>query len=143
MTKAATLTVTKKVSFGREHRARRNKLPDQTPTPGRTQGRVPRIARLMALALRFQQLINDGVVESQAEIARLSHVSRARVTQIMNLLHLAPDIQDAILHLPPTRSGRDPIREAHVKPIARLVDWNEQRDEWRAAMADCQVGSPE
>lgn len=143
MTETAKLTVTKKVSFSKQHRARRSKLPDQTPTPNSTQGRVPRLARLMALALRFQQLIDDGVVESQAEIARLSHVSRARVTQIMNMLHLAPDIQDAILHLPPTLSGRDPIREVHIKPIAKLVDWNEQRDEWRAAMADCQVGSPE
>jgi hypothetical protein len=85
----------------------------------------------MALALRFQQLIDDGVVENQSEIARLSHVSRARVTQIMNLLHLAPDIQDAILNLPPTQSGRDPIREAHVKPISKLVDWHEQRCAWQ------------
>lgn len=143
MTNTATLTVTKKVSFGKAHRARRNKLPDQSPPPDRTVGRVPRIARLMALALRFQQLIDDGVVENQAEIAHLSHVSRARVTQIMNLLHLAPDIQDAILHLPRTRSGRDPIREFHIKPVARLVNWDEQRVDWRALTTDCQICSPQ
>jgi hypothetical protein len=63
-------------------------------------GRVPRIARLMALALRFEHLVQSGTVRHYAELARLGQVSRARVTQIMNLLHLAPDIQEAILFLP-------------------------------------------
>ena len=63
-------------------------------------GRVPRIARLMALALRFEQLVRTGAVRDYAELARLGQVSRARLTQIMNLLHLAPDIQEAILFLP-------------------------------------------
>jgi hypothetical protein len=141
MTNTTTFTVTKQVSFAKAHRARRNKLPDQSSPPDRTDGRVPRIARLMALALRFQQLIDDCVVENQSEIARLSHVSRARVTQIMNLLHLAPDIQDAILNLPPTQSGRDPIREAHVKPISKLVDWHEQRTRWSSLPPNRQIGS--
>ena len=56
-------------------------------------GRVPRVARLMALALRFDELIRSGAVKNQAELARLGHVSRARVSQIMCLLLLAPDIQ--------------------------------------------------
>jgi len=137
MTSASTFTVTKKAHFGREHRARRSSLVDPAPTPEAAAGRVPRIARLMALAIRFQQLIDDGVVENQSEIARRSHVTRARVTQIMNLLHLAPDIQEAVLNLPPTRSGRDPIREVHVKPIAAVVDWDEQRRRWRTRYADC------
>ena len=128
MTNANTLTVTKKVGFGREHRARRSKLPEQAATRPTGTGRVPRIARLMALAVRFQQLIDDGVVENQAEIARLSHVSRARVTQIMNLLHLAPDIQEAILNLPPTISGKDRVQERQLKPIMKIVDWDEQRE---------------
>jgi hypothetical protein len=55
----------------------------------------------------------------QADLARLGNVSRARVTQIMNLLQLAPDIQEAILFLPRTVKGRDPIREKHVRPIAQ------------------------
>lgn len=99
-------------------------------------GRVPRISRLMALAIRFDQLLSDGVVTDYAEIARLSYVTRARITQIMNLLNLAPDIQEAILYLPHVESGRDPIREHAIRPIAATLDWRKQRRMWqRAAIA--------
>jgi hypothetical protein len=57
-------------------------------------GRVPRLARLMALAIRFEDLIRTGQVAGYADLARLGHVSRARITQIMNLLLLASDIQE-------------------------------------------------
>jgi hypothetical protein len=72
-------------------------------------GRVPRIARLLALAIRFEQLLREGVFESYTELAALGHVTRARISQIMNLLNLAPDIQKAILFLPRTLRGRDSI----------------------------------
>ena len=62
-------------------------------------GRVPRIARLMALALRFEQLLCEGEIRNYAELARLGHVSRARVSQIMRLLSLAPTIQEALFVL--------------------------------------------
>src|SRR5262245_57819311 len=68
-------------------------------------GRVPRVSRLMALAIRIDGLIRSGVVTDQAELARLGLVTRARLTQIMNLLCLAPDIQDQILFLPPSTCG--------------------------------------
>jgi hypothetical protein len=55
------------------------------------EGGVPRVARLMALALRFENLIRKGRVADYSDLARLGHVSRARLTQIMNLLLLAPD----------------------------------------------------
>ncbi len=84
----------------------------------------------MALAIRLDQLIRDGHVSDQAELARLSHVSRARLTQIMNLLQLAPDIQEAALHLPLTESGRDAITERDLRPIAGMVGWKEQRRAW-------------
>ena len=61
----------------------------------------------MALAIRFDGLLHDGAVKDQAELALLDHVSRARVTQIMNLLMLAPDIQESILFLPRTMRGRE------------------------------------
>jgi len=79
---------------------------------------VPRESRLMALAIRLDQLICDGVVTDQAELARLGHVSRAWLTQIMNLLWFAPDIQEEILFLPPT--GRDTITEQQIRPIAAV-----------------------
>ena len=81
----------------------------------------------MALAIRFDQLIREGVVADQAELARLGHVTRARLTQIMNLLCLAPDIQERILYLSPTGRGRHAITEKHLRPIAATPSWDKQR----------------
>ena len=92
--------------------------------------RVPRVARLMALAIRFDQLIRDGVVADQAELARLGHVTRARLTQIINLLCLAPDIQEALLFLAQTRRGRDLVTERSLRPLTRM-QWNKQREAWK------------
>ena len=93
-------------------------------------GRVPRVSRLMALAIRFDQMIRDGVVSDQAELARLGHVTRARLSQIMNLLSLAPDIQEQILFLPATERGCDAITEKQIRPIAGVPDWRKQRRMW-------------
>jgi hypothetical protein len=48
----------------------------------------------------------------------------------MALLQLAPDIQEAILFLPPTEHGRDPVTERDLRPIAAVVDWGKQRKSW-------------
>ena len=79
--------------------------------------RIPRISQLMALAIRF-----DSVAD-QTTLAQLGGVTRSRLTQIMDLLHLAPDIQEELLFLPP--SSR--IVERTLRPIVRLVRWDEQR----------------
>ena len=101
-----------------------------TPTPAPE--RVPRIARLMALAIRFEGLIQSGEVTNYADMARLAHVSRARITQIMNLLLLAPDIQEKILFLPPVARDRDPIHLRQIQRIALLSDWRKQRQIWNS-----------
>ncbi len=93
-------------------------------------GRIPRVARLMALAVHFDGLIRAGKVRDYAEIARLGHVSRARVTQIMNLLLLAPDIQEELLFLPEIERGREQIHLRQLQPIAAVVDWTQQRRMW-------------
>ena len=93
-------------------------------------GRVPRIARLMALALRFEQLVRSGAVRDHAALARLGQVSRPRITQIMSLLHLAPDLQEKILFLPRVRTGRDPIHLHELQAVTALLDWQEQRRRW-------------
>ena len=85
----------------------------------------------MALAIRMDGLVRGGEVADYADLARLGHVSRARVTQIMNLLQLAPDIQEALLFLPRTERGRDPIREHHIRPLTGILDWRRQREMWR------------
>lgn len=86
----------------------------------------------MALAIRFDGLVRGGEVRDYADLARLGYVTRARITQIMNLLNLAPDIQEGILFLPRTVKGRDPIRERDVRPIAAVPHWHRQRKMWKA-----------
>ena len=71
----------------------------------------------------FQWPSDQGEVTDYADLARLAHVSRARITQIMSLLLLAPDIQEAILFLPRTDGRGAPVRERHVCPIVAVLDW--------------------
>ncbi|MFN3151817.1 hypothetical protein [Bremerella sp.] len=94
-------------------------------------GRIPRVTKLIALAIRLDQLIRDGVVSDQAELARLGYVSRARLTQIMSLLQLAPDIQEEILMLPRNENGRDLITERDIRSIGLQLSWCRQRKQWR------------
>ena len=98
--------------------------------------RVPRITRLMALAVKFEGLIEQGTVRDYAELARVGQVSRARVTQIMNLLNLAPDIQEEILswaHEPP---GKVSLRETSIRTLSSEVIWSRQREQWKHWFAE-------
>jgi hypothetical protein len=90
----------------------------------------------MALALRFQGLLQQGLIADYATLARLGHVSRARVTQIMNLAVLAPDIQETLLFLPRTERGRDPLHLRQLQPLTRIADWGEQRKRWQALLSN-------
>ncbi len=125
------LTVEAEVHFRRGRRGRKHMQRGEKPQPPKVdRGRVPRLSRLMALAIRFEHLIETGAVRDQTDLAELGHVTRARITQIMNLLHLAPDIQEEILFLPRTHRGRDPISEPKVRAITRVPDWRKQRRLW-------------
>jgi hypothetical protein len=87
--------------------------------------RVPRVARLLALAHKFQAMLDSGEVASMADLARLGRVSRARITQIMDLLMLAPDIQEELLLSKISMLPRD------LFAIVRDVAWTPQRNRWR------------
>jgi len=131
-------TIERKVHFRRASRGR--KVVKEGGQPKREPlGSVPRISRLMALAIRMEQLVRDGEVTDYADLARLAHVTRARITQIMNLLHLAPDIQEEILSLPCTDGSRAPITERQVRPIAAVIDWRKQRRMWKRLLAEQQL----
>jgi len=114
----------------------RRSLRNQTKTPRLTSdetsaiavARVPRIAKLMALAICFDELVRDGVVADQAELARIGRVSRARITQIMNLLDLAPDIQEHILLI--GQAGQAAIAERTLRPLSGISNWTAQRVAW-------------
>jgi DNA invertase Pin-like site-specific DNA recombinase len=93
--------------------------------------RVPRIARLMALALKFEQMIGKGVVHNYAVLAALGQVSRQRLTQVMNLLNLAPDIQEQILFLTWESAEQCGIHERSVRQLSSQLSWTEQRARWQ------------
>jgi len=124
------LTVTREFHVSRRHSGQkqfRNGAAREVPA-----GRISRIARLMALAIRSEKLIRDGVVADQSELARFGHITTARMTQIMSLLNLAPDLQEQILLLPRTERGRDAVKETDIRPIATTLDWRKQRRMWAA-----------
>ncbi len=95
--------------------------------PERPIGRLPRITRYMALAIYYEDLIRQGQVHDYAEIAMLGYVSRARVSQIMNLRLLAPDIQEQLLTLERIDGGRDSMCLRTFQKIALEPDWQSQR----------------
>lgn len=122
------IRVTTQVHF-REGRSRRKEMRVGAARPVPT-AHVQRVTRLMALAIRMQELVDGGIASDYAELARLNQVSRARITQIMNLLLLAPDIQEAILNLPEVEYVRDEVGELRVRAIASVADWGRQRRMW-------------
>jgi DNA invertase Pin-like site-specific DNA recombinase len=101
-------------------------------------GRIPRVSRLMALALKFQDLLSRGTVRNHAALAELGHVSRTRVCQILRLTDLAPAIQEALLFLPKTVTGPDRFTEKRLRAIATLVDWEAQIQRFRCVLAGSQ-----
>lgn len=96
---------------------------------------VPALSRLMATAIRMNRLVEAREV-TYASLARMENLSRARVTQIMGLLNLAPDIQEQILHLPRTVSGHDPIVERDIRDVCKVDLWKRQREMWMIIRGD-------
>jgi len=90
-------------------------------------GRLPRVTRLLVLAHRIDGMIRAGEIRDWADAAQLAGVTRARMTQVANLLLLAPDIQGAILDLPTTTVGPDPMTEHGLRHIHSRIDWQVQR----------------
>lgn len=126
------VTVTKRVHFSTRSRGKREIVEGARETAAAcVPGRVPRVSRLMALAIKVDGLIASGAIADQAEAARLGHVTRARMTQVLNLSLLAPDIQEAVLNLPLTAQGRDPVVETDLRPLVAEVDWGRQRGKWQ------------
>jgi hypothetical protein len=86
----------------------------------------------MALAIHFDRLIRKGAVRDYTDIARLGAISRARVSQIMALLDLAPTIQEAILFMPRVPAGRDVVTERSLRGIVAETDWDAQIEIWES-----------
>ncbi len=103
--------------------------PDRVPTL--------RVGELSAAQKRAYAIADNRLAEIRdyTDLARLGYVTPARITQIMCLLHLAPDIQEALLFLPRTLQGRDPIREKDLRPIAAVQHWSRQHKMWAQLVA--------
>ena len=101
--------------------------PDRTRTKRKRVGRLPRVTRLMALAIRFEGLLRAGTVKDFADLSRLGRVTRARISQIMNLLNLAPDLQERLLFLEPVLVKRDEVSERILRAVVEEPCWARQR----------------
>ena len=128
--KAAPATSTYTVDFARR--------PAPRPTVAPV-GRVPRVVKLLALAHRVDAMIRVGELKDLADAARTLGLTRARVTQVMNLLLLAPEIQEAILDLPAVISGRDPVTERQLRVVVTETEWSRQVVTWtqNLRLVDC------
>jgi hypothetical protein len=93
--------------------------------------RVPRIARLVALAWHIEEQVQSGTLGSYAAAARLGHISRARLSQILSLLNLAPDLQEQVLFFQRPARGRQRPTLRQLLSVAAALDWHEQRRRWR------------
>ena len=106
----------------------RNRKPPKPP-------QTPKVVELLRTAQEWRRQIDAGDVTNQAEIARREGITRARVTQIMALTRLAPEIQDHVLSLPAT-AHRSAITEKALRPIASLENRGVQNDRFRELVQD-------
>lgn len=126
------------------HRIQRGHGTAFTSQPPRAPIRRPaRIAVMLALAHSIQAAMADGRVLNQADAARLLDYTPARMTQLLDLLLLAPDLQEQILGLEAV-DGKQPLVERHLREVVRLTSWVEQRVAFdaRANLASSSTSSP-
>jgi hypothetical protein len=107
---------------------------DEAPKPA-----IPRLTRVLALAVQFQAMLDRGVAKDFADLARLGCVCRERISQIMVLNYLAPDIQADILSIEPVPGGRFPLSETQARRVAKELVWSDQRRKWRELLVTNRV----
>lgn len=97
----------------------------------RTPVRKPaRVARMLAFAHKLQEAINNGEYIDRADAARKLGLTRARVSQLLDLLMLAPDIQERILFMERV-DGVEPTSERALRDVVKQLKWQSQVDTWR------------
>ena len=104
----------------------------RTEAAAESGGRIPRVSRLMALAIKFERMVREGTVHTYRQLAEAGQISRARMSQIMHLSDLAPEIQEELLFLPRTVTGPDRYTEKQMRQVARSVDWEWQKKQFRS-----------
>lgn len=124
------ITVHQKLSLTKTHRGRTRVEPRPEEEPVKPTSSIPRISRLMALAIKYQGMLDRGEVSGITELARLCRVTQPRMTQILNLNLLSPAIQEQLLHLPPHSSGKQAIHEKKLRTVCSITDWSDQQLEF-------------
>lgn len=102
----------------------------EATAPRAERGKLPRVAEILALAIGFDDMIQRGLAKDHSDLARLGCISKERISQIMRLVWLAPDIQQEILTLPRTSLGRFHLGEVALRQVASKMLWREQREAW-------------
>jgi len=88
---------------------------------------------MLALAHHMQRLLDEGAVESQAELGGMVGFTPGRVSQLLALTTLAPDIAETLLFMV-NEQGRDAITERHLRAVVRHLCWREQRRVFEVAV---------
>jgi hypothetical protein len=100
--------------------------PPVAPEPVR---RPAKVAQQLALAHHLQNAIDRGAVADRTTIALRLGVTKARITQLMDLTLLAPDLQDQVLTMEAV-DGVEPMSERALRKVAQIREWREQRRAW-------------
>lgn len=120
------------VPGNRQHRVlRKGKQPKHSKST-----RLPRVTRLMALAIKYENLLSEGVVKTHKELAELAGVERSQISTILRFRLLASDIQEWLLNLPETKKGNDPMGMIEVRSIAAAPSWEKQRAQLHRLIPD-------
>jgi predicted XRE-type DNA-binding protein len=114
---------------GKLHRIRRGNghtfIQGERSAPRPTVRKPARVARMLAFAHKLKQAIAAGEYEGQADAARQLGLTRARVSQLMDLTLLAPVIQEEILFLNRV-DGIEPVSERKLRPVSQKLNWRDQ-----------------
>ena len=116
---------------GDRRRARTERKPGPMAEP--ISEKLPRITRMLALAHHLDRLCRRGTFKDYADMASVAGLTRARITQIMNLLHLSSAIQEMLLTRPEVARG---LTEREIARVAAQVRWSDQLDAWEEVVGE-------
>ena len=112
---------------------------ERPPAPAEPTRQPAQVALMLALAHHLQRAVEGGAVANQAALAKAYGLTRARLTQVLDLLLLAPDLQARVLALEAV-DGRQPLAERRLRRLVLCESWAEQRTQWSAIVGDSDGG---